>query len=212
MGHQLTVIIAYGCPVSSCQKYFAVRSNMTRHLKTHGAEGAVARKNLNWQADVSSGVMQTGLTLGFQEPQTIPSPTTWPQPQNYKWVQVPGSLATRTNIGALRQRAASSSSLSGSSSTTSMTQARLSTSPSSSTDQRGSRRTRSPFDDDEAFLSMPMLSSPLPPVTPSPPNAAALLAASPPELVDYIVSNGGIEERDSYARYDPYPYHPSQVS
>ena len=43
--------LAYKCPVSDCDKAFAVRSNARRHLKTHGvAPSSVAYPTHNYQS------------------------------------------------------------------------------------------------------------------------------------------------------------------
>jgi len=134
----------YKCPIPTCTKSFAVRSNAKRHLRTHGIFPTSDHANSS----------PSQFTVGFDTPMVSEVHEVGKLPSKLRWV--PQSLATRTNVDYLRDP---------------------------------------PSDSDEEYPSYPLLSVPLPPVTPSSPTW------NPDDRY---------EERDSYGETDTSPYIPSQ--
>lgn len=76
---------AYKCPVPSCDRHFAVRSNAKRHLKTHGI-------NPSLMEGPSQG---TNFMVGFEEPLVNHHVhDSGRPPTRLRWI--PHSLVTRT--------------------------------------------------------------------------------------------------------------------
>ncbi|KAI0077361.1 hypothetical protein K474DRAFT_1556726, partial [Panus rudis PR-1116 ss-1] len=73
----------FKCPVPSCTKSFAVRSNAKRHLRTHGIFPNAEHSNPPAQ-----------FTVGFDEPIVSDPPQVGKLPTKLRWV--PQSLSTRT--------------------------------------------------------------------------------------------------------------------
>ncbi|KZT01217.1 uncharacterized protein LAESUDRAFT_613544, partial [Laetiporus sulphureus 93-53] len=74
----------YKCPIPTCTKSFAVRSNAKRHLRTHGIFPS---------ADHASP-SQSQFTVGFETPLVSEVHEVGKLPSKLRWV--PQSLATRT--------------------------------------------------------------------------------------------------------------------
>jgi hypothetical protein len=78
-------LTAFKCPVPSCDRHFAVRSNAKRHLKTHGI-------NPSLMEGPSQG---TNFMVGFEEPLVNHHVhDAGRPPTRLRWI--PHSLATRT--------------------------------------------------------------------------------------------------------------------
>ncbi|OBZ67330.1 Zinc finger protein 18 [Grifola frondosa] len=136
----------YKCPIPTCTKSFAVRSNAKRHLRTHGIFPTSEHANAS----------PSQFTVGFETPLVSEVHDVGKLPSKLRWV--PQSLSTRTNVDYLREAASDS--------------------------------------EDEYFHpSCPLLSVPLPPVTPSSPTW------NPDDRY---------EERNSYEVMDAMPYISSQ--
>jgi len=75
----------YRCPVETCNKSFAVRSNAKRHLRTHG---------INPTADTASKALE--YSVGFEAPVVSDVRQANQVPVMLKWV--PQSLTSRTTI------------------------------------------------------------------------------------------------------------------
>ncbi|KAJ3485587.1 hypothetical protein NLI96_g4846 [Meripilus lineatus] len=80
----------YKCPIPTCTKSFAVRSNAKRHLRTHGIFPTSDHANPPAQ-----------FTVGFDVPIVSEVQQTSKLPTKLRWV--PQSLATRTNVDYLRE-------------------------------------------------------------------------------------------------------------
>ncbi|TDL25143.1 hypothetical protein BD410DRAFT_784967 [Rickenella mellea] len=92
-------LAAYACPLETCTKTFAVRSNARRHLRTHG---------------ITSGSSSTRTTVKPEPPfevsfdtPLVASPSTaldmhFQRPRSGKKPRVPASLTTRKNAARLR--------------------------------------------------------------------------------------------------------------
>lgn len=83
-------LIAYKCPIPTCTKSFAVRSNAKRHLRTHGIFPTSDHANPPAQ-----------FTVGFDAPIVSDVQQSSKLPTKLRWV--PQSLATRTNVDYLRE-------------------------------------------------------------------------------------------------------------
>ncbi|EIW80485.1 hypothetical protein CONPUDRAFT_82708 [Coniophora puteana RWD-64-598 SS2] len=71
----------FGCPVSGCTKRFAVQSNATRHLRSHGIE-------------LNNNTRDQGFAVSFNAPvvsHDVHSDV--PQPSSYEWVRPHSSIA-----------------------------------------------------------------------------------------------------------------------
>ena len=142
-------LIAFKCPIPTCTKSFAVRSNAKRHLRTHGI----------FPTSDHGSTSPSQFTVGFDTPLVSEVHEAGKLPSKLRWV--PPSLSTRTNVDYLRGDGAASDS------------------------------------EDEYFQpSCPLLTLPLPPVTPSSPTWG----------------EDGFEERNSYEQAESAPYISSQVS
>ncbi|KAH9899181.1 hypothetical protein C8Q73DRAFT_639500 [Cubamyces lactineus] len=85
----------FKCPIPTCTKSFAVRSNAKRHLRTHGIFPS---------AEHGSGTSPSQFTVGFDTPLVSEVHEAGKLPSKLRWV--PPSLATRSNIEYLRDAAA----------------------------------------------------------------------------------------------------------
>ncbi|KAH9946915.1 hypothetical protein B0H21DRAFT_692991 [Amylocystis lapponica] len=79
----------YKCPIPTCTKSFAVRSNAKRHLRTHGIFPSSEHTTPPSQ-----------FTVGFETPLVSEVHEVGKLPSKLRWV--PQSLATRTNVDHLR--------------------------------------------------------------------------------------------------------------
>lgn len=80
----------YKCPIPTCTKSFAVRSNAKRHLRTHGIFPTSDHANTS----------PSQFTVGFETPLVSEVHEVGKLPSKLRWV--PQSLATRTNVDYLR--------------------------------------------------------------------------------------------------------------
>lgn len=85
----LTPLSAYKCPIATCTKSFAVRSNAKRHLRTHGIFPSSEHP-----------ASPSQFTVGFDAPIIQEVHEVGKLPSKLRWV--PQSLATRTNVEFLR--------------------------------------------------------------------------------------------------------------
>ncbi|KAI0916027.1 hypothetical protein AcV5_003480 [Taiwanofungus camphoratus] len=80
----------YKCPIPTCTKSFAVRSNAKRHLRTHGI----------FPSSDHASPSPSQFTVGFDTPMVSEVHEVGKLPSKLRWV--PQSLATRTNVDYLR--------------------------------------------------------------------------------------------------------------
>ncbi|CCL98227.1 uncharacterized protein FIBRA_00221 [Fibroporia radiculosa] len=80
----------YKCPIPTCTKSFAVRSNAKRHLRTHGIVPTPDHANTS----------PSQFTVGFETPLVSEVHDVGKLPHKLRWV--PQSLSTRTNADYLR--------------------------------------------------------------------------------------------------------------
>ncbi|TBU34284.1 hypothetical protein BD311DRAFT_650596 [Dichomitus squalens] len=80
----------FKCPIPTCTKSFAVRSNAKRHLRTHGIFPTSDHTNTS----------PSQFTVGFDTPLVSEVHEAGRLPSKLRWV--PPSLSTRTNVDFLR--------------------------------------------------------------------------------------------------------------
>ncbi|KAH9933782.1 uncharacterized protein B0H18DRAFT_870374 [Fomitopsis serialis] len=80
----------YKCPIPTCTKSFAVRSNAKRHLRTHGI----------FPTSDHTSTSQSQFTVGFDTPLVSEVHEVGKLPSKLRWI--PQSLSTRTNVEYLR--------------------------------------------------------------------------------------------------------------
>jgi hypothetical protein len=98
MSVELIASLAFACPVPGCSKRFAVRSSVTRHIKTHG-DAALASPP---EASGSSCLLSATQFPGFGVPPVGAGSESF-APRTLHWV--PESLTPASNTEALRDRA-----------------------------------------------------------------------------------------------------------
>ncbi|KAI0763466.1 hypothetical protein BD413DRAFT_582636 [Trametes elegans] len=86
----------FKCPIPTCTKSFAVRSNAKRHLRTHGI----------FPSAEHGSTSPSQFTVGFDTPLVSEVHEAGKLPSKLRWV--PPSLATRSNIDYLRDAASDS--------------------------------------------------------------------------------------------------------
>lgn len=96
----LTIVVlrpslAFKCPIPTCTKSFAVRSNAKRHLRTHGI----------FPSSEHGSTSPSQFTVGFDTPLVSDVHEAGKLPSKLRWV--PPSLSTRSNVEYLRGDAAS---------------------------------------------------------------------------------------------------------
>jgi hypothetical protein len=208
MSAELIASSAFACNVPGCAKRFAVRSNMTRHMKTHGDAALTSPTD----ASGSSSPLSTTRPLEFQVP-LVGAGSEYFAPRTLRWV--PESLTPASNIETLRDRA-DRQEFGSVSPRSPRSRPPIVIRPGSSTSAGSSSVAFSPGlstseedEEDEVMQSMPVVSMPLPPVVPSslptpvPSSSSSSPSSSP---------RAHLEERNSYIEAPPYPYHPSCVS
>ena len=89
--------LAFKCPIPTCTKSFAVRSNAKRHLRTHGI----------FPTSEHGSTSPSQFTVGFDTPLVSEVHEAGKLPSKLRWV--PPSLSSRTNVDYLRGDAASDS-------------------------------------------------------------------------------------------------------
>ena len=94
----LCIFLAFKCPIPTCTKSFAVRSNAKRHLRTHGIFPTSDHTNTS----------PSQFTVGFDTPLVSEVHEAGKLPSKLRWV--PPSLSSRTNVDYLRGDAACSDS------------------------------------------------------------------------------------------------------
>lgn len=87
---------AFKCPIPTCTKSFAVRSNAKRHLRTHGI----------FPSAEHASTSPSQFTVGFDTPLVSEVHEAGKLPAKLRWV--PPSLAARSNIDYLRDAASDS--------------------------------------------------------------------------------------------------------
>ncbi|KAI0760416.1 hypothetical protein C8Q74DRAFT_1207897 [Fomes fomentarius] len=85
----------FKCPIPTCTKSFAVRSNAKRHLRTHGI----------FPSSEHGSTSPSQFTVGFDTPLVSDVHEAGKLPSKLRWV--PPSLSTRSNVEYLRGDAAS---------------------------------------------------------------------------------------------------------
>ncbi|KAH9941804.1 uncharacterized protein BXZ73DRAFT_98196 [Epithele typhae] len=167
----------FKCPIPTCTKSFAVRSNAKRHLRTHGIFPSAEHG--------SSSPSQ--FTVGFETPLVSEVHEAGRLPPKLRWV--PPSLSTRTNAGVLPRTASPHRSpRTPPSPSSAHSHSRGATGGSGS--GSGSVGDGSDSEDEYFAASCPLLPVPLPAVAP---------AQWGPDPDAY-------EERNSYAQADASPY------
>ncbi|KAI0631248.1 hypothetical protein C8Q77DRAFT_1062041 [Trametes polyzona] len=86
----------FKCPIPTCTKSFAVRSNAKRHLRTHGI----------YPSAEHASTAPSQFTVGFDTPLVSEVHEAGKLPTKLRWV--PPSLASRSNIDYLRDAASDS--------------------------------------------------------------------------------------------------------
>ncbi|CDO70976.1 hypothetical protein BN946_scf184830.g8 [Trametes cinnabarina] len=87
---------AFKCPIPTCTKSFAVRSNAKRHLRTHGI----------YPSAEHGSTSPSQFTVGFDTPLVSDVHEAGKLPSKLRWV--PPSLASRSNVDYLRDAASDS--------------------------------------------------------------------------------------------------------
>ena len=88
--HFGVILLAFKCPIPTCTKSFAVRSNAKRHLRTHGI----------FPTSDHPSTSPSQFTVGFDTPLVSEVHEAGKLPSKLRWV--PPSLSTRTNVDFLR--------------------------------------------------------------------------------------------------------------
>ena len=190
---------AFKCPIPTCTKSFAVRSNAKRHLRTHGIFPS---------SDPSGGPPGSGtgaggspFTVGFETPLVSEVHEAGRLPPKLRWV--PPSLAGRTNAELLRSTAGvvspSSAAAAAAANANAGSNSNGNANGNHGSNGQGNGAAEGSDSEDEYYEPLcPRLPVPLPPVAPG-----GSLWGGPGE--DY-------EERDAYATTDGAPYISTQVS